>query len=156
MGKGITGGIVSVAVLVLAAGTAAADANDFVAQLSGDEQVPPVFEIEARGKATFRLSRDGRELDHELVLNNIKDVVQVHIHCAEVGANGPAGITLFNGASITINGILTQGPITAPEVDNGCGWDNLADVVSDIRDGNAYINVHTLTRLPGEIRGQIR
>lgn len=148
--------LLSLALLVPCAAIGAADKVELGAQLSGEEQMPPVYDTEATGRATFRLGRNGTELQHELVLNNIKDVVQVHVHCAEEGANGPIGVTLYNGPSVTINGVLTQGPLTAPDSDNGCGWDSLAGMVSDMRFGGTYINVHTLNHLPGEIRGQIR
>ena len=48
----------------------------------------------------------------------------------------------------------TQGEV-APNVDNACGWLDNFDVIDAIEAGVAYVNVHTLQNLAGEIRGQL-
>jgi hypothetical protein len=70
--------------------------------------------------------------------------------------NGPVGVTLFEGGPVSPNGVLAAGTITAPDPENPCGWEDLADVRRAIRNGYAYVNVHTLAHPPGEIRGQLR
>ena len=56
----------------------------------------------------------------------------------------------------TVNGILAQGKIENPDANNGCGWADLAVVVTAMESGDTYVNVHTLQNPGGEIRGQIR
>lgn len=128
-------------------------AKNFVAPLKGSEEVPPVG-TNATGLAKFQL-KDGTGLSFKLIVANIEDVVASHIHCAPVGQNGPVGVTLFSGGPATVSGILAQGTLASPNAGNGCGWADLAAVVSAMRSGNTYVNVHTLTNPPGEIRGQV-
>jgi hypothetical protein len=52
-----------------------------VAHLSTDEEVPPVDTL-AQGQTVFRLSRDGSELHHRLIVANIEEVLMAHIHLA--------------------------------------------------------------------------
>jgi CHRD domain len=120
------------------------DANNFTAQLDGDQEVPP-RETEATGEASFQLS-DETELEFVLTVFNIQNLVAAHIHCAPAGENGAVGVTLF-GPMAPGGGLVdtssTAGTITAPDDENGCGWADLAAVVEAMRDGNAYVNVHT-------------
>jgi CHRD domain len=102
-------------------------------------------------------------------LVNLKNVVAAHIHCAPAGENGAVGVTLFDPVipgegSVDVTSI--RGTITAPDTDDGCEWADLADLVEAMRNGNAYVNVHTDDGVDppdtgpgdfpgGEIRGQI-
>jgi hypothetical protein len=94
-------------------------------------------------------------VSYTLVVNNAESIVAAHIHCAPAGVNGPVGVTLFSGSPVTINGILAQGPILAPNAANGCGWADLDDLIAALDSGDTYVNVHTLSTLSGEIRGQL-
>lgn len=130
-------------------------ARNFGAHLSGDDEVPPV-DTQAQGQATFGASQDESEISFKLKVANIEDVVAAHIHCAPAGVNGPVGVTLFSGGPVSPDGSLAEGTITAPDPGNGCSWSNLEAVLGAIRNGNAYVNVHTLANPAGEIRGQIQ
>ncbi len=161
------------ALLVLAAvlatvGPAAAGTNrNFVAHLSGDEEVP-ARDTQAQGQAILHLSKDGTALHYKLIVANIENVVAAHIHCAPAGVNGPVGVTLFMGSpgGGRVDGILAEATVTTPDAGNACGWTDLASVVAAMRSGNAYVNVHTNDGVGptntgpgdfpgGEIRGQI-
>jgi glucose/arabinose dehydrogenase len=130
-------------------------AANFSANLSGDQEVPPV-DTQARGAATFQFNREVTELDFKLLVANIEGVVAAHIHCAPVGVNGPVAVTLFTGGPVSPNGILAQGTVNAPDDGNGCDWTSLQEVLTAIHNGYAYVNVHTQSNPGGEIRGQIR
>lgn len=133
---------------------AIASANaTFVAPLSGAEQVPPL-DTQARGNAIVKVR--GEEMSYQLIVAGLRDVVASHIHCGAEGVNGPIGVTLYAGTPTTLNGILAQGPILMPDPGNACGWEDLSAVIGAIEAGDAYVNVHTLANLPGEIRGQLR
>jgi hypothetical protein len=69
------------------------DQSNFIAQLSGDQEVPPRT-TDATGEATFQL-RDETHLDFTLNIVSLKNVVAAHIHCAPEGENGAVGATLF-------------------------------------------------------------
>jgi hypothetical protein len=157
--------IAALAVLGLAPTAWAGD--NFVAPLSGDEEVPARDTL-AVGVATFKLSEDGTALLFKINVANIDNAFAAHIHCGAVGVNGPVGVTLFSGpvgGGVT-NGTLAEGSITAADVGNACGWTDLASVLAAIESGDTYVNVHTNDGVAppntgpgdfpgGEIRGQI-
>lgn len=149
---------------------ASAEASrNFIAPLSGREEVPPRA-TNARGLAHFKLSADGTELRFKLIAANIENVVAAHIHCGTVGVNGPVGVTLFSGGTPgggRFDGVLSEGTITVPDAGNACGWVDLDDVVNAMLSGDTYVNAHTNDGIAptntgpgdfpgGEIRGQIK
>ncbi len=142
-------GLVAVAAL---AWTSPAAAGAFVAHLTGASEVPAV-ETRAVGQAVV-IETPNRVL-HSVSVGNIVDVVAAHIHCAPEGMNGPVGITLFSGGPVG-SGKLAGGLLPDPDVENGCGWLTIDDALAAIEAGGAYVNVHTLENLGGEVRGQLR
>jgi hypothetical protein len=160
--------ILLIAVLLLALAPSASAADNFVATLSGDEEVP-ARDTQAVGVAKFKLREGGTALTFKVNVANIQNVFAAHIHCGAVGVNGPVGVTLFAGAPAggSVNGTLAEGTISAPDPGNGCGWTDLAAVLAAIESGDTYVNVHTNDGVAppntgpgdfpgGEIRGQIR
>ena len=154
--------------LALALAPTALAGDNFIAPLSGDQEIP-ARDTNAVGVATFKLSKDGTALEFKVNVANIDNVFASHIHCGAVGVNGPVGVTLFAGAPAggRVNGTLAEGTITAPDAGNGCGWTDLSAVLAAIESGNTYVNVHTNDGVAppntgpgdfpgGEIRGQIR
>lgn len=127
--------------------------TEFEATLTGEEEVPPV-ETDATGEASFELDDD--EIAFEVMAEDVEDVVAAHIHCGPRGANGPVGVTLFEGDPVSPDGVLAEGTVSAPDEDNDCGWESVDDVVAGLRSGNTYVNVHTEANPAGEIRGQVR
>jgi hypothetical protein len=159
-------GMLALGLLALAPSAVAGD--NFVATLSGDQEVPP-RDTQAVGVATFKLRDDGTVLAFKVNVANLDNAVAAHIHCGAVGVNGPVGVTLFMGAPAggRVNGTLAEGTITAPDPGNACGWADLAAVLAAMGSGATYVNVHTNDGVPptdtgpgdfpgGEIRGQIR
>jgi hypothetical protein len=148
--------LVAAVLLMISVAFVQADENrNFRAHLSGANEVPSV-DAYAQGQATFQLSKDGNSLHYKLIVANIDDVFASHIHCAPAGQNGPIGVTLYSGGVVTVNGVLAEDDIIAPNAGNACGWDDLEDVVSAIQSGDTYVNVHTSVNPGGEMRGQIR
>ena len=160
--------------------------------LSGDEEVfapatpgaPTPADSKAQGQAIFQINADASSVDYRLVASNIENVTQAHIHCAPAGANGPIVIWLYPNPSATTalpggagrhNGNLAADtfdgshvrPTAATDIRCPGGVKTLADVLDRIREGNAYVNVHTSdgSATPpnqgpgdfpgGEIRGQL-
>jgi CHRD domain len=160
--------VVMLALGLLGLAPSAVAGDNFVATLSGDQEVPP-RDTQAVGVATFKLRDDGTALAFKVNVANLDNAVAAHIHCGAVGVNGPVGVTLFMGAPAggRVNGTLAQGTITAPDAGNGCRWADLAAVLAAMGSGATYVNVHTNDGVPptdtgpgdfpgGEIRGQIR
>lgn len=162
--------IVLLGLMVFASGVLASppDSKNFVAQLSGAEEVPSRDTL-ARGTAIFQLSDDGTVLSYRLIAANINNVVASHIHCAAAGVSGPVGVSLFTGGtpgSGRFDGVLASGAILSPDANNACGWVTLDDVIAAMLSGNTYVNVHTNDGVAptntgpgdfpgGEIRGQV-
>jgi hypothetical protein len=161
--------LVAVLALALLASTSPALGGDnFVATLSGDQEVP-ARDTQAVGVATFKLRDDGAALRFKLNVANLDNAVAAHVHCGAFGVNGPVGVTLFMAAPAggRVNGTLAEGTITAPDAGNACGWTDLAAVLAAMGSGATYVNVHTNDGVPppdtgpgdfpgGEVRGQVR
>ncbi len=139
--------------LAMAALPGLASADALQATLRGDNEAPPV-DSRGVGNAVVTVTPNG--VNYKLIINGLTDIVAAHIHCAPEGVNGPVGVTLFGGAPFTRNGVAAEGPLTQVDQGNGCGWSSIEDMVMAAESGGAYVNVHTLRVLPGEIRGQLR
>jgi hypothetical protein len=133
---------------------------NFVAVLSGSQEVPPV-ETRARGTAIFQLNADGTELSYKLVCANIRNITQAHIHIAPAGENGPVVAWLYPSGPPSVlipgmfNGVLAEGTITAANLVGPLAGLTLNDLLDAVKAGNAYANIHTTQNPGGEIRGQI-
>jgi hypothetical protein len=150
-----------IAILILA-GTALANENrNFTASLKGRNEVPAV-ETNAQGQAIFHLSKDGTELHYKLIVANIENVTQAHIHLAPAGENGGVVAWLYPGSPPAqlipgrSDGILAEGTITADDLVGALAGASLSDLVDAMESGGAYVNVHTTAYPAGEIRGQIQ
>jgi len=151
------------AMVAMAAMASAGENRNFVAVLSGGEEVPAV-DTHARGLAQFQLNKDGDELAFRLIVANIEDAAQSHIHCGTAGVNGPIVAFLYGfGPIVSPDGILAEGTLTAtdviprpdsPECPGGVA--NFDDLIAKMQSGGAYANVHTVVNPGGEIRGQVR
>jgi CHRD domain-containing protein len=158
--------------------------------LSGDEEplpLPPAptpGDSNAQGQAIFHIADDGLSFDYKLIASNIENIVQAHIHCGPSGVNGPIVVWLFpsptavaplTGPTGRHDGVLVQGTVESggpnhvrPAADSATcpgGVATFADVLRQLRSGNAYVNVHTNDGVAptntgpgdfpgGEIRGQ--
>jgi hypothetical protein len=146
--------------VLLAAGLSAAacenatdDQEVYVATLSGSNEVP------ARNSAASGFSQiiiDGDRVHYAVEIDDISNVFASHIHTGASGANGPVRVTFFNTAPSTAlstsdKHILAEGTFTAENV-SGISF---ADLLAAIRNGTAYVNVHTTQFPGGEIRGQL-
>ena len=134
--------------------------NSFSTHATGAEEVP-ARDTRAQGQASFTLSDDGSEVHYRLIVANIQNVLQAHIHMAPAGTNGgivawlyPAAppATLIPGRS---GGVLMEGVIDDADVINALAGQGVAGLMAAIRAGNTYVNVHTSQFPGGEIRGQI-
>ncbi|HEU4720823.1 MAG TPA: CHRD domain-containing protein [Gemmatimonadaceae bacterium] len=134
--------------------------DHFHATASGREEVPP-NDSRGHGTATFKLSDDGTSLTYRLIVANLENVTQSHIHIAPEGANGPVVVFLFGfvAGGVTENGPLAEGTISQanliarPAIGFG---GTMAELLAAMRSGNAYVNVHTVALPAGEVRGQVR
>ncbi len=153
----IFGLVLVMAALLLGASTAfgAVKGTTFTASLMGAKEVPPVSTM-ASGDATFILSDDGTQLAYTVTVSGISDVFAAHIHLAPAGSNGSVVAGLFGVKMLgPFDGTLAQGTITAADLKGPLAGMSLDALITEIKAGNTYVNVHTAANPPGEIRGQI-
>lgn len=145
----------------LTAPVLAVSADHFTAHPSAREEIP-VNDSGAQGQVQFRVSDDGESMHYKLVVANIENVTQSHIHLAPRGVNGGIVVWLYPPAPPLqlipgrSQGVLAEGDITAANLTGALAGVPLADLIAQIRAGNTYVNVHTSQFPPGEIRGQVR
>jgi glucose/arabinose dehydrogenase len=131
--------------------------DQFAATLTGGEEVPPVT-TEAGATAQFRLNPDGT-LAYELrATGPIHQARQAHIHLGGRGQNGPVVAFLYGltaGEDFAPGQLISRGVITDANVIARPGFTpSVANLVSRMRQGRTYSNLHTTANPGGEIRGQ--
>jgi CHRD domain-containing protein len=131
------------------------DPERYIAFLSGaNERATPVT-TGAQGLATVTVN--GNVLSYRVELSNIDSAFAAHIHHAVADSNGPVRVNLFipprPAKGLDFSGLLVADTITVGD-----------SVLTWIRGGAAYVNVHTLGVTGadgsgghggGEIRGQL-
>lgn len=148
---------------------AAAHDNHYKANLDGFEEVPAVLSP-AVGKFTARLNKAGTELAYELRYEDFANTVtQAHIHFAQKGVNGgivvflcsnlgngPAGTPACPPGSATLTGTIAAADMVNTAAAQGLAAGDFDGLVEALREGVAYVNVHSDARPGGEIRGQLK
>lgn len=151
-----------------------ASADDNVrASLSGFQEVPVVV---TEGSGTFHaaISPKGDAIDYEITYEGMQGIVsQSHMHVGQRSVNGGIVLWICGNPAATPP---TPGPAgtavcTSPNGHFAGTWrpenvqnqptqqvltGELDDVITAIRAGKAYVNVHTNLSPGGEIRGQVR
>jgi hypothetical protein len=135
-------------------------------RLSGIEEVPAVSTT-GSGEFRAKVEKDGTvsyELSYAALEGN---VLQSHIHFGQFGVNG--GVMVFlctnldNGPAGTpgcpepdgkVTGTFGPDQVVGPS-GQGITSGEFEEVLRAIRQGVAYVNVHTDLRPGGEIRGQL-
>ena len=145
-------------VTMLTALAAAAHAGDkFRANLSGNEEVPRVT-TDTSGDFRFDFDDFEGTGSYRLKVRDGVRVTQAHIHCAPVGENGSVIIFLagFHNPGWDVDGKwIDNATVTDANIVNPACGATLADIVESMRDGDTYVNVHTVANSGGEVRGQI-
>ena len=127
----------------------------FVATLSGASSRPTPITTTATGTAEFTYVADLATLFYRIDVGSIDSVTLAHIHApADTGSNAGVVLNLFLGP--------TKGPGFSGTLAQGVGGDlgapagmTLDSLLVLLRNGHAYVNVHTRAHPAGEIRGQL-
>ncbi|HKW47026.1 MAG TPA: CHRD domain-containing protein [Gemmatimonadaceae bacterium] len=125
--------------------------------LRGENEVP-ARETAAKGEATFVVSQDGQSVHYILTVSQIDNPFMAHIHMAAAGVNGPIVQWLFPSTAVApgplgsglTNGMIAKGDFTAATFVGPLAGKTMADLLNAIRAGNAYVNVHTSSGVPGD------
>lgn len=133
------------------------DQEIFDSQLAGGNEVPP-RSTGATGAAGVTF--DGSRFHYSVEVHGINSVVGAHIHSGAAGVNGPIRISLFPGPGLgnvttatgAVDGVLASGSFSGQDL-QGITQEQF---LNELRNGTAYVNVHTSQFPGGEIRGQTR
>ncbi len=152
--------VLALAIALALVGTAAANKGNFVAHLSGGQEVPSNDSL-GQGQAIFQVNADGTELHYTLIAANLENITQAHIHVGPPGTNGLVVLWLYPSApppqliAGRFSGVLTEGTATAANLVGPFAGQPLSVLIAALESGGAYTNVHTTQYPPGEIRGQV-
>ncbi|MCS7142937.1 MAG: CHRD domain-containing protein [Aigarchaeota archaeon] len=148
-------------VLPVISGNVAVGTRDFIAILNGWNEVPSVVST-GIGWTMISISPDGRSITFEMRYNGIRDVTMAHIHLGKDGHIGAVAVWLCGGprppcppSPGTVTGTITADDVLGIPA-QGLSRGDLASLIAAIRNGAAYVNVHTTAFPAGEIRGQFR
>jgi len=144
--------------LAVLVSTSMANADElFKATLTGDQEVPPVT-TDTTGKALLRLDKAQTEIEFQLHVNDGVRITQSHIHCAPSGVNGPVVVFLagLHAAGLDVDGKwVSNATITNTSIVNPACGTTVAALAASMRNGNTYVNVHSVAHPAGVIRGQV-
>ena len=146
----------------------AAQAETFRAFLSGYEEVPAVSSG-AAGTFEAVSAGDWTSIEYVLTYSNLQATIQqAHIHFAQSGVNGPivvwlCGTTTNPGPagtqtcvqSGTVRGTISSANVLASPSTQQLPAGAIGQIISALKAGAAYVNIHTAASPGGEVRGQI-
>jgi CHRD domain-containing protein len=149
----------------------AVNAGEIKVKLSGYEEAPLTISSDGSGEFKAKISNDKTAIDYTLTYEDLSsNVTQAHIHFGQTAIAGQ--IVLFLCTNLTppvgvptpqlcpnsgsITGTLTAADvIPRPTQGIDAGAAGFAEMLDAIREGAAYVNVHTTNFPSGEIRDQL-
>lgn len=128
----------------------------FRATLLGSEEVPPVTTT-ATGSSEFTLSRTNDTLFVNITVNGLSNVRFGHFHTGARGANGAVVAFLVDPPTLAgaQNGRIGKQFITAANLSGTLAGQPLSALITQLRAGGIYVNLHTDANAGGELRGQV-
>ncbi len=163
------------AVGVIAAGSAATASNGshdvpvtLHEQLTGYEETPLALSTTGTGRFRAQIKEGQQQITYTLSYSGLEGTVtQAHIHfgakaqsggisvflCSNLG-NGPAGTQACPAAPGSVSGTITATDVIGPTT-QGIGAGEFAELISAMRAGTTYVNVHSTLYAAGEIRAQL-
>jgi hypothetical protein len=137
-------------------GSTTTEAQTFTAQLSGQQEVPPVSSS-ATGTLTMTVSADKSSVSYVLTVSKIANLTVARLHEGAEGKNGSTIATLYGGPtkSGSFTGTVAQGKLTKANLVGPLQGKTIEDLVALLEAGSVYLNVGTTKHTSGEIRGQL-
>jgi CHRD domain-containing protein len=151
-------GFTAAALLAACGGPKGSDTN-FVSALNSANEVGPNANTSA-GTATATYTVSGTTVSYAITYSGLSGPpTQSHIHVGTDTVNGGVVVPftgLPNAASGTFTGTFTAANIAAGTAGGvTINKNDLDSLLTAMRNGQAYTNIHTNARPGGEIRGQI-
>jgi hypothetical protein len=150
----------------------AAKADQIRALLTGYEETPAAVSTTGRGEFSAIIADDGQSIRYRETYSRLQaPVTQSHIHVGQLSIQGsvviflcqtdtnkdPTGLAPQCPQEGTVSGVITSANVIAGSIaTQQLAVGDLAAIITAIRAGSAYANVHTQVSPGGEIRGQIR
>lgn len=127
--------------------------EEFTVAMNGANERPTPVTTPANAAGTAELSFTGSgAISYTITVQNLSGpATAAHIHGPADASEVADPIVTFSNLSASPNGLLGSGTITT----TGVAAVSLDSLKRLLRNGKAYINVHTAANQPGEIRGQI-
>lgn len=149
--------VLSVASLGLAGCDNSSKQERYVAELRSSNEVPANSST-AVGRVVLLVAEDGSYAEYSAEVNGLTGGIQGgHFHRGAAGANGPVVLSFF-----AVNGVKTNSVVpgtTDLEINKAIARtiskSELDTILTDLRAGNLYANVHTPNFAGGEVRGQM-
>jgi hypothetical protein len=131
-------------------------AAKFTSIMSGSNEVPPV-NTNTTGYTSFRTATNDTVIKYKVNVTGISDATGAHIHIGKTGANGDIIVDLLKDSkkNPTKLGMVVRGNITGADLTGPMKGKTFAELISTMKNGDTYVNVHTQNHPSGEIRGQI-
>ena len=163
--------LIMVGVGLLATATMA-KADQIRALLTGYEETPAAVSTTGRGEFQAVIDDDGQSIRYRETFSGLQGTItQSHIHVGQLSIQGsvviflcqtstnpdPTGLAPQCPQQGTVTGRITAANVIAGSIaTQQLAAGDLAAIITAIRAGSAYANVHTSLSPGGEIRGQIR
>lgn len=128
--------------------------HHFGANLTGQQEVPPTNSAATAEVTLVPVFPTNNTIDYYLNTTGMQQITQAHIHSGANGTNGPIIVTLFkfdpprDQASINSN-------IAEVELEGPLQNKTIGDLITAMKNGSTYVNIHTVQNPDGDIRGQI-
>jgi len=128
-------------------------------RMSSYQEVPSVS---TTGRGAFEARINGSTIQYKLTYSGLSSsALAAHIHLGQIGANGGIAAFLCGGggkpacpASGTVTGTISASDVIGPSA-QGIAAGEIGELISAMRAGVTYANVHTTNFGGGELRGQI-
>ncbi len=148
--------IIWLASLGIAAGQSAGG-RSFNAELSGNEEVPPI-KTEAAGTATFQISEGAKTMTYTLTLSHLKGITGAFLCKGKKGENGAIVMDLFREPrkEDVSDTLLAEGKIEPYLLFGPLLGGSVQSLIQLMETGEVYINILTKRHPGGEIRGQVK
>ena len=132
--------------------------NQFGTVLTGAEENPPVTTT-ARAVAELKLESNGTMSFRLWAATALTAVKAAHIHLGAFTQNGSVAALLYEnaaGQNFAAGDVIAQGSLSNGSVLALPNFTpSIANLAERIRQGRAYVNVHTTAHPGGEVRGQL-
>jgi hypothetical protein len=132
----------------------------FQARLDAEHEVPPPMLSGTTPSGTATFTHEGNSIAYKVNVSGLSSPLTVaHIHVGPPGIAGPVVVPLNLTPGPTDGTAVGEGSFDASAV-KGKKADGspmtMADLLTAMRNGGTYINVHTANNKAGETRGQIQ